>query len=277
MSRIATLITCHNRKDKTLSCLAALFQNILPEGYALDVYLVDDGSTDGTAHEVHEAFPQVNIIQGNGELYWNRGMHKAWQVAAQSHDYDYYLWLNDDTLLNANGYDLLFSTIDTSGHSEVIVVGSLCDPVTGRFTYGGSRHVGGPLRPFLCEYVIPNGQAQALDVFNGNVVLIPDVVARKVGNLDPVFQHAMGDTDYSMRARKLGVSLLITGDYVGSCSINNTTNTHLDWSLPFYLRLKLLFSRKGLPIRSWFVMCRRHGGWLWPIHFAWGYVKIIAG
>ena len=47
MKTIATLITCHNRKDKTLACLDALFSNHLPDRVLLDVFLVDDGSTDG--------------------------------------------------------------------------------------------------------------------------------------------------------------------------------------------------------------------------------------
>jgi GT2 family glycosyltransferase len=75
MQYIAILITCYNRKEKTLSCLAALFNCIVPDGYGFDVFLVDDGSTDGTSDAIKEGFTQVNIIQGNGNLFWNRGMH----------------------------------------------------------------------------------------------------------------------------------------------------------------------------------------------------------
>jgi GT2 family glycosyltransferase len=276
MNRIATLITCHNRKTKTLACLDALFRNTLPEGYSLDVFLVDDGSTDGTAQAIIERYPQVNIITGNGSLFWNRGMHLAF-AAAMKEGFDFYLWLNDDTTLYTQAIREILQTRLPAWAEPVIVVGAICDPVTGKFTYGGARHIGGQLRPFLCEYVFPNGQPQEVDVMNGNVVFIPDSIARKLGNLDSVFEHAMGDTDYAMRARRVGIKILLTPDYIGSCLRNEAKGTYFDKTLSLKARVKQALSRKGLPLRSWLAMCLRHGGWLWPIHFIWGYTKIIVG
>lgn len=90
---IAILITCHNRKNKTLKCLKHLSEQAIK----LDIYLVDDGCTDGTSDAVKKEFPDVIIIQGDGELFWNRGMVKAWETASSRYDYDYYIWMNDDT------------------------------------------------------------------------------------------------------------------------------------------------------------------------------------
>ena len=44
---------------------------------------------------VGKMFPQVHIIKGDGNLFWNRGMYMAWQAAIKEKDYDFYLWLND--------------------------------------------------------------------------------------------------------------------------------------------------------------------------------------
>jgi GT2 family glycosyltransferase len=276
MKKIATLITCHNRKATTIACLEALFKNHLPEGYSLDVFLVDDGSTDGTEHAVREGYPQVAIIKGDGNLFWNRGMHLAF-AAAMEKGFDYYLWLNDDTFLFPYAIEDLLQTRLTGWFENVIVAGATCDPVTGAYTYGGIRHSGRKFRPFLCDCVYCNDSPQELDVMNGNVVLLPDSIAKKLGNLDPVFEHAMGDTDYSMRARKLGIKILLTSGYIGHCSRNEIKDTCRDKSLSLKGRLNHALSRKGLPWRSWLTMCRRHGGWLWPIHFILGYIKIIIG
>ncbi|MBP8793116.1 MAG: hypothetical protein KBE41_04435 [Lutibacter sp.] len=43
MKYIAVLLTCHNRKEKTLQCLEALYLNEIPAGYFLDVFLADVG------------------------------------------------------------------------------------------------------------------------------------------------------------------------------------------------------------------------------------------
>src|SRR5512138_1923464 len=99
MKTIAALLTVHNRKHKTLLCLQSLYNQILTEGYKLDVYLTDDGCTDGTPEAIREEFPQVTIIKGDGSLFWNRGMYAAWTKATEIADYNYYLWLNDDTEL----------------------------------------------------------------------------------------------------------------------------------------------------------------------------------
>lgn len=274
--KIATLITCYNRKEKTLACLDALFNNNLPEGYCLDVFLVDDGSTDGTEQAVREHYPQVNIIKGDGSLFWNRGMNRAFDAAMQV-GFTAYLWLNDDTFLHPNALSLLFSARDFAAPSEAIVVGAISDPVTGDTSYGGARFAPSRLRPFLATVVHPGQQPQDVDVVNGNVVLVPDGIARKLGNLDPVFEHGMGDTDYSMRARKLGIRILLTAGYVGVCSRNSLKGSHRDNTLPLLQRLKQVFSRRGLPWRSWLTMCWRHGGMLWPVHFLWGYIKVILG
>ena len=39
--------TCHNRRDMTLTCIRRLVASC-PSDLHLDVYLTDDGSTDGT-------------------------------------------------------------------------------------------------------------------------------------------------------------------------------------------------------------------------------------
>ncbi len=50
-------------------------------GLELSVYLVDDGSSDGTGDAVRQAYPSVSVIRGDGTLFWNRGMRKAWEDA----------------------------------------------------------------------------------------------------------------------------------------------------------------------------------------------------
>ncbi|MEO0132724.1 MAG: glycosyltransferase, partial [candidate division WOR-3 bacterium] len=139
LKRIAVLMTCYNRKDKTLASLESLFQQKMPADLRLEVYLVDDASTDGTAEAVRQAYPEVKIIQGNGGLFWNGGTRTAFAEALKS-DYDYYLWLNDDTNLYPEAIAKLLSTanrIAQTGELNAVIVGSTCDHKTGKLTYGG--------------------------------------------------------------------------------------------------------------------------------------------
>lgn len=269
-------MACHNRRAKTLGCLEHLAIAAERAGVNYQLFLFDDGSTDATAEAVQSLEPDAEIIRGDGNYFWNRSMNRAFSAALQV-GFSAYLWLNDDTMLQPDAFSLLLSARDFVAPDEAIVVGAISDPLSGQTTYGGARYVSSRFRPFLATVVHPGPQPQDVDVMNGNVVLVPDDTARKLGNLDPVFEHGMGDTEYSMRARKLGIRLLLTAGYVGGCSRNSLKGTHQDKALPLQQRLRYIFSRKGLPWRSWLTMCWRHGGLLWPVHFFWGYFKVILG
>ena len=68
MKSIAVLLTVFNRKDKTLQSLERLYKLLPLDNIQVDVYLTDDGCTDGTPKAVTEYFPQVNIIHAKGVL-----------------------------------------------------------------------------------------------------------------------------------------------------------------------------------------------------------------
>ncbi len=72
-----------NRKDKTIECLRRLYNQLPIKDYIVDVYLTNDGCTDGTPEAVKQLFPQVHIIDGDGSLFWNRGMYIAWQESSK--------------------------------------------------------------------------------------------------------------------------------------------------------------------------------------------------
>ncbi len=210
MTKIAVLLTVHNRKEKTLRCLRLLYAQSLPEDCSIDVYLTDDGCTDGTRQSVAVEFPQTVIVDGDGTLYWNRGMYRAWAAASSSYDYDFYMWLNDDTMLKSDAIKTLLSA--TVACRDSVIVGAVCSsgqpPVV---TYSG--YVGGRL-------VIPDGRLHRCETFNGNIVLIPRVVYRAIGNLDYTYVHALGDVDYGWMVTRSGMTCYVTGDYVGICDSN---------------------------------------------------------
>ena len=274
--KIAVLIACYNRRQKTVECLQHLAVAAKRANTLYQLFLFDDGSSDGTSDAVRLLEKNAVIIRGDGNYFWNRSMHSIFSKA-MSADFENYLWLNDDTMLRPEAINLLMSAKDSPGNTPAMVVGAISDPNEGNTTYGGLRDVSPRIRPFLATLLTPNGQLQDVDVMNGNVVLIPNVIAKELKNLDPIFEHGMGDTDYSKRARKLGFRILLTTEFVGTCSRNALAGTHHDATLSLRQRLQQIFSRKGLPWRSWLTMCWRHGGAMWPLHFLWGYLKVIIG
>lgn len=275
-SKVCALLTCFNRREKTLECLRALSSNTGLTQVQLNAVLVDDGSTDGTGQAVKDEFPWVQVVAGQGPLFWCRGMHLAFETALLA-GHDHYLWLNDDTVLGQDAVSRLLACaadLDRRTRNPVIVVGNTVDSATGAHTYGGERQRSRS-NAFKFERVALSESAQQCDTLTGNIVLISAQAAARVGNLDPGFEHAMGDTDYGLRARSQGVELWIAPGAHGTCSHNPVSNTYMDASLPLTERWKHMMHRKGLPWRSWLLFTRRHTGVIWPLYFAWPYLKLV--
>src|SRR6266498_2334611 len=93
--RVAAVMAAYNRRELTLACLRSLRAQRAP-GVTLDAFVLDDASTDGTGQAIAEEFPEAALLRGTGRLYWNGGMRTAFGAAIAG-DYDYYLWMNDDT------------------------------------------------------------------------------------------------------------------------------------------------------------------------------------
>lgn len=266
---ISALLTCHNRRALTLSCLDSLKHQNLSDNVTLKTVLVDDGSTDGTAAEVARSFPGVEVLSGDGSLFWCGGMRKAWEHADEA-DPDYLLLLNDDTILHPDAIQQLIG-ICPSPRELVIAAGAISDPESGKISYGGRFR--SPPRG-LRE---PGGRVLECDSFNGNCVMIPRAVRRLVGSLDPLFTHSFGDFDYGRRARRNGVRLLQTAGFVGMCEGNKPQGTWLDPGLSRTERLKRLHSPKGLPWREHLHFSLRHHGLGGIARFISPYLRILLG
>jgi GT2 family glycosyltransferase len=275
--KLTAILTCYNRRESTLACLRRLAESAGQAQFNLVAVLADDGSTDGTAEAVTAEFPWVQVLRGDGSLFWNRGMHMAMAEALRDPESQWLLWLNDDTMLHADALPRLLDTaraLQAQCGRPGIVVGATNDRHSGQLSYSGQVRLS-RWRRFQFRKVFSPHEATPCSTMNGNVVLLPRAVADDVGNLDPVFAHAMGDIDYGLRATSRGHPIVVAAGFVGECSNNPAAGTHQDASLPLARRWRALTHRKALPFRSWLQLTRRHGGWLWPAYFAWPYLSLL--
>ncbi|SHF98722.1 Glycosyltransferase, GT2 family [Arenibacter palladensis] len=268
---IAVLLTCHNRVQKTLECLEALFKSRLPQKLELNVFLVDDGSTDGTCNAVTKKFPVVNIIHGTGSLYWNQGMRLAWRTAASTSNYDFYLWLNDDTILDKNALSELLMTYEEAVaiDNKAVVVTGACRAIINstQFSYGGRLNNDEP--------VIPNGKLQECVFINGNAVLVPNIIFKEIGNLSNDYTHGIGDNDYGLQAINRGFSCYTTKAFIATCPphvgppgwCNPDNNINRRW--------QIFHSPLGLNIKEYKLFRKKFWGKKWIMFVAKAYVRML--
>jgi GT2 family glycosyltransferase len=263
--RLAVLMTCHNRVACTTQSVRALKDQIVP-GISLDLFLVDDGSSDGTAQAVINIFPQATILTGDGNLFWCGGMRWAFEQAIKK-NYDFYFWLNDDTILDQDALVRMLGAY--RGASErlcdaAIIVGSTRDPETGLFSYGGWSQYQKKTGLISWKKTPPNmDEPISCDTINGNCVLVSKAVVDRIGNIDAAFQQGFGDLDYGLRAMMSGCQIRIAPGYYGTCPSNDGSGLWTDGSVPIYSRWKKLLGPKGLPVKAWGVFTYRHKGPLW--------------
>lgn len=251
--RAAVLLTCFNRKEKTLSCLKSIHSQVPIKELELTIYLVDDGSADGTGKAVSNTYPGVKVLYGDGNLYWNGGMNLAWSTATQC-NFDYYIWINDDVDINADAFLTIFDSFEKGASlskSRPVIVGCFSEPGTGKHTYGGFS-----VKRTLCSVktkrLIPDGDIAPCDSFNGNLVLIPNCVVEKIGLLDKRYRHSFGDKDYGYRCSKNKIPIYMTPTYVGECVRNEISGTWMDPNVPIRTRYKRLMMPNGLPPSEYF-------------------------
>lgn len=231
---IAVLLTCYNRKDKTCACIHNLYvalhqynlenpKNLL----SIEVFLVDDGCTDGTTEAVRSSFSDKNIhiIRGTGSLFWAGGMRCAWREAHKEHQrWDFYLLLNDDTDIFPNAFEVLMQTHNyciAQYRMSGVYTGATCARDNHELcTYGGdvwlNRMKGTTKR------LNPSGVPQLCDMANANILLVSSLVVDRIGMLSKDYQHGLADYDYAIRARKEKIPVLLTAEYCGECDNDHT-------------------------------------------------------
>ena len=200
------LLTCHNRAETTLRSL--LFFKKAALGLRYDIFLVDDGSSDGTGAKVRKEHSDVHVIDADGSLYWAKGMCLAWETAAKHADYDFYLWLNDDLMLKMGAIAGLLADYEMT---RGVIVGACSDDLSETSCSYGSSDI-------RDVKIIPNGTPQlATGWLNGNLVLIPRDVYKRIGMISGEYTHARADYDYAERLKKAGIPFCCSSRYVGVC------------------------------------------------------------
>lgn len=265
---IAVLMTCHNRRETTLRCLGALrtaaneVKSKSERGTSADfsVFLVDDGSTDGTGVAVARLFDSSDclrgrVIRGDGSLYWAKGMRVAWEMAVQVEKiegpFDFYLWLNDDVILKEDAVLRILEDWRVCGDPRGVIAGACSSSALETECSYGATDAHNELIP-------PNGRVhRAWGWFTGNFVLIPRETVQVVGLISNEYTHARADFDYAERVKQAGIPFFVSSAYVGVCA-NDWKNKMRGLSL--HSRLTSLWRPGYSNLHDlWLIRSRYHG------------------
>lgn len=278
MNKFAVLLTCFNRKEKTVKSLMAIKEayNKIKGSWEMSIYLTDDKSTDGTAQAVLDDFPEVIILKGSGSLFWAGGMRNSWNAALKN-KYDAYLLINDDTNVRE---DVFLNILKTDSYClqklglKGIYVGTTIDSETQKVSYGGSvftHRFLGKMERVPLNNEIP----EECELGNANIMWVDSGVVEKIGILSEGYVHGMADYDYTMKAVRANIPTLIIPGISGEC-VNDHGEIYEKFAkLGFRERVRFLYNPVGLDFKSQLYHMKRHFPIRLPIFYLMGWFKVL--
>lgn len=207
--RVELVTPVHNRREITLQCLRSL-SRVDRSGLDLHINVVDDGSTDSTAEAIREQFPEVNLIEGDGNLWYTAGTNLGIKAALQN-DPDYILCFNDDSIFEEHAIRRLVDCAERNPNSATGGLLLLWDTPHRVFQvapywntlYGGWQHL-----QEQTVWTVPRCEWE-VEMIVGNCVLYPRQAFDEFGLPDPQISAQYGDAEFTTRIRKAGWKLFV--------------------------------------------------------------------
>jgi GT2 family glycosyltransferase len=196
------VIPVFNRWQYTRACLESLRQQT---NQSFRTVVVDDGSTDETAAALVREYPEVEVVTGDGNLFWtagvNAGIRRALALGATR-----VMTLNNDVV---TAPDFVARMLVAADQNPTAVLGALeFDANTGDTIYGGERlDFRTNTRYDLLEELTAEQRTglHPVTYLPGRGLLIPKAVVDKIGLFDEKrLPHYLADFDYTSVARRAG-------------------------------------------------------------------------
>jgi GT2 family glycosyltransferase len=265
---IHVIILNWNGREVIVPCIESLRRISRPR---LDIIVVDNGSTDGSADIVRERFPEVELIENGENLLFARGNNIGIERALEKGG-NHILLLNNDTEVDEDFAEAMIGPFEDR---SVGIVGPKIyyhdDPE--RIWFGGGEFVpllGIPRHRNIrkLEGSVSQGDPMTQWV-SGCAMLIRRKVIEEIGMLDPSYKIYCEDVDFCLRAKGAGWKIRYESRAVVWHKVSSSSGGGMT---PFKLENRLastwkLFSR----YRSWFWRIS-----IFPLHLV-GFTGLLVG
>lgn len=203
---ITSIVLAWNRREDTLACLASLAGLENPHGCDHRIVVVDNGSRDGTAAAVHEAFPGLDVLVLPDNVGFAAGANAGLRHAL-AEGANWTLLVNNDTVAEPKLLARLLEV--TAGPNVGLVTPTICyaDAPDRIWPSAGWRR---PLTLAAFDTTArpPTTDPYDVDWATGCCLLVRRQVWEQIGLFDERFRVYYEDHDLCLRAKAAGWRIL---------------------------------------------------------------------
>ena len=249
MKRLSVLVPIHNRLAVTRAGLTHLLFHINKYSATanpklfITIVVVDDGSTDGSGAWIESHFPEVELLYGNGNLWWSGAINQASSYAIDILNAEYLLLWNDDIEASDDYFFQLEAILADPQFSEAIIGSKIMDATRRHIVWADS----GKFNKFSGRLqMLRNHEKDFIecDWLNGMGTIVPAkaILHQKLWWDAQRFPQYYGDTDFILRAKRKGFQILLFSKLV---IYNKTEFTGLHRKAGLRATLKSLTSQRS--------------------------------
>jgi GT2 family glycosyltransferase len=213
---VSVIVVAHDVRDEVLACLRSLERHAGP--LAVEAFLVDNASTDGTAEAVAERFPGVEVVrlpENVGVAARNEGLRRARGRTR--------MFLDSDARLTAGALPELVGYLDA--HPEAGLVGPRLVYEDGTLQLSARRYPP-PLLPLLRRPPLarffdgsrwvrrhlmadePHDATREVEYVLGACQLFTARAQAAAGEIDPRIFFGPDDVEWCFRIRRAGLAVV---------------------------------------------------------------------
>lgn len=209
--KVALIILNWNSPQVTIDCLKSIL-NITHKDFK--VFLVDNGSKDNSVQEIKRAISseKIEYVELKHNYGFTGGNNIGIDLAIHKYNPDYFLLLNNDTIVEKNFLSQMLSSFTQDGKIGIVVPKIFFHGDRSEYIYyaGGYINLISGLGEHFGWKKLENSStniAKEVSFANGCSMLIRKEVINTIGNLDDNFFANIEDVDFSYRVTNAGFKI----------------------------------------------------------------------